>query len=370
MRKARLMEIGAILKRWIEILAALHMAWRDGRRERCSLIVTRESQQYVIRHAEPRRDTLLRDTKAGSVLATMPFGTNASVELARSVQSGFVIFELPAEKVIMRQITVPAQARKFLSGVVHNQIERLSPWPANGVVYGFEAEAGPEDAAAMEVRIFMSARGDIDAAQRELAAIGLPIDRIVARDTISEGAEDVLAPVALWSRLADASTERLPSAVRAIGGGIAAWVAGSLLIAGWALVSTASIRSESEDVAARSKVLQRQVQAGRTASSLAALPFERAWLLKSTSISSVVLIEALSRSVPDSAYVNEIRLEKDSLRILGLAENVPALLAPLERSGQMSDAHFVAPTARGPDGKLFRFSVEAHVEPRIKIGEH
>jgi hypothetical protein len=35
----------------------------------------------------------------------------------------------------------------------------------------------------------------------------------------------------------------------------------------------------------------------------------------------------------------------------------------------MTDVRFFAPTARGPDGKLFRFSIEAHVEPRIKIGE-
>ena len=55
---------------------------------------------------------------------------------------------------------------------------------------------------------------------------------------------------------------------------------------------------------------------------------------------------------------------------MGLAEDAPALLAPLERSEHVTNVHFIAPTARGPDGRLFRFSIEAHVEPRIKIGEH
>jgi general secretion pathway protein L len=365
------MHIGTIFKRWIEILATLYFAWRNSRRERRSLIVTRENEHYVIRHAEPVRDALLQDAKAGGVLATVPLGTKVSAELARSVQSGFVIFELPADKLVTRQITVPAQARKFLAGVVRNQIERLSPWPANGVVYGFETEAGADGVAAIDVRILMSARADIEAAQQELAVLGLPVDRIVARGAHTEGAERIPAPVALWSRLADASSEDLTRAARTMGVGIAAFVAVSFLVALWALVSTAWIRSESEELAARSKALQRQVQTGRTASSLAAMPpAERAWLLKNTSISSVVLIEALSRSLPDTAYVNEIHLEKDSLRIMGLAEDVPALLAPLERSEHMTDVHFVAPTARGPDGKLFRFSIEAHVEPRIKIGEH
>jgi general secretion pathway protein L len=285
------------------------------------------------------------------------------------VRNGFVIFELPVGKVVMRRITVPSQARKFLSGVVRNQIERLSPWPVNGVVYGFATEAGVTDAA-IEVRVLMSARTDIDTARQQLAAHGLSLDRIVARGPNTEG-EEKTEPVTLWSRLADTSPDGLGSAVRAIGVGIAASVTASLLLGLWALVSTASIRNESEDIAARSKVLQRQMQASGTASSIAAVPpAERVWLLKTMSISSVILIEALSRALPESAYVNEIRLEKDSLRIMGLAEDAPGLLAPLERSEHMTNVRFIGPTDRGPDGKLFRFSIEAHVEPRIKIGEH
>jgi general secretion pathway protein L len=364
------MRIGAILRRWIETLATLYLAWCDSRRELRSLIVTRENQHFVLRHADTRRDAMLQDAQAGTVLASVPLGTGVSAEMSRAAHNGFVIFEFPADKVVTRQITVPEQARKFLSGVVRNQIERLSPWPANGVVYGFSAEAGAADAAIVDVRILIAARTDIDVARQDLAALGLPVDRIVARGSDAEAAGETAGPVTLWSRLADTSPDTLGSAARTIGIGIAASVAGCLLLSAWAFVSAASIRSDSEDVAARSRVLQRQAQAGRAASSMASIPpAERAWLLKETSTSSVILIEALSRALPESAYVSEIRLEKESLRILGLADDAPALLAPLERSGHMTDVHFFAPSARGPDGKLFRFSIEAHVEPSIKIGE-
>jgi general secretion pathway protein L len=363
------MRIDAVLRRWIEILAALYLAWRDSRRELRSLIVTRESEHFVIRHAPPARDAMLRDNRAGTVLATAAVGTAVSAEIARSAHNSFVIFEVPAGKVVTRQITVPAQARKFVSGVVRNQIERLSPWPANGVAYGFAAEEGAADAATIEVRILMAARTDVDAAQQALAELGLQVDRIVARVADADAAENTTGSVTLWSRLADTSPDRLGSAARSIGVGIAAFAAVSLVLASWALLSTVSIRNDSEDIAARSKVLQRQVQTGRTASSTSMPPAERAWLLKETSISGAVLIEALSRALPSTAYLNEVRLEKDSLRIMGLAEDVPALLAPLERSGHMTGVRFFAPTARGPDGKLFRFSIEAHVEPHIKIGE-
>jgi general secretion pathway protein L len=174
----------------------------------------------------------------------------------------------------------------------------------------------------------------------------------------------------LWSRLADTSRDSLGGVARTIGIGIAASVTASIILSLWALASAASIRDESEEMAARSKVLQRQAQTGRTASSMASMPpADRAWLLKEMSTSSVIVMEALSRALPESAYVTEIRLEKENLRIMGLADDAPGLLAPLERSGHMTDVHFFAPTARGPDGKLFRFSIEARVEPRIKIGE-
>jgi general secretion pathway protein L len=358
------MRIGAIWNRWIEVLATLFLSWRDSGRERRSLIVMRENGQVVVRRAEPARDAMLRDSQAGNILATLSPGMEFSEDIQRAVRNNFVVLEFPSEKVFVRRITVPAQAVKFLAGVIRNQIERLSPWPANDVVYGFVAEAGTGDAAAaVGVRIVMAAR-------EELAALGLPVDRIVVRDTDDEAIGEVTGSVTLWSRLGDPSRDSVGGVAQKIGIGIAASVTVSVALSLWALASAASIRDESESMAARSKVLQKQVQTGRTASSLASMPLaERAWASKEMSASSVIVMEALSRALPESAYVTEIRLEKENLRIVGLADDAPGLLAPLEKSKHMTDVRFFAPMARGPDGKRFRFSIEARVQPQIKIGE-
>jgi hypothetical protein len=58
------MRIGAVLRRWIEVLAGLYPAWCDSRRELRSLVVTRESGHDVVRHAQPARDAMLRDARA------------------------------------------------------------------------------------------------------------------------------------------------------------------------------------------------------------------------------------------------------------------------------------------------------------------
>ena len=160
------MRIGAVLRRWIEILAALYLAWCESRRELRSLVVTREDGHVVVRHAEPARDAMLRDAQAGNFVAILPPGAEVSADVSRAAHNSFVVLEFPADKVVMRRITVPAQARKFLSGVIRNQIERLSPWPANGVVYGFAAEAGAGDAAVVDVRILSGRRQCPSSAQR------------------------------------------------------------------------------------------------------------------------------------------------------------------------------------------------------------
>ena len=78
------MRIGAIWKRWIEILATLFLSWRDSGRERRSLIVTRENEHVVVRRAEPTRDAMLRDAQAGNILATFPLGMKISEDVQRA----------------------------------------------------------------------------------------------------------------------------------------------------------------------------------------------------------------------------------------------------------------------------------------------
>jgi general secretion pathway protein L len=355
------MRIAAILRRWIETLATMFMAWNERRREQHALTVACEDQDVVVREVGSGRNATHPQFRVGQIV---------SADLLNATRKSFVVLEFPPDKVVRRDITVPAQAQKFLSGVIRNQIERLSPWPPNNVVYGFKAEAIGENASVIKVRVLIASRTDIDASRRQLTALGVQVDRIVANGAHVETEDKAAGSVTLWSRSTDASRDRLAGTSRLIGLGICVAVTVSVCLSLWALVSTGLLRGESESIATRAKVLQRQVQGGRTPSSTASLPpAERAWFLKDTSISSAILIEALSRALPDSAYLTEIRVENATLRMTGLADDAPGLLAPLEQSGHLTGVHFFAPTTRGPDGQSFRFSIEAHVEPRSKIAE-
>ena len=349
----------AVLKRWIEVLAKLALAWREHRRSQRTLMISEENGALVVRQPADDRKPEQKPKVLSGVTAR---------RVARSARGRFVILALSADKIVTRHLHVPAQAREFLAGIVRNQIERLSPWPAGEVMHGFYANA--EDGGSLDIQVLMTSRASIEGARATLAAAGLQVDRIVARRPDTEATPTTSEPVTLWSRTTDAPQEDLATATRLIGGGIAAAVAWAVILSIFTLTMASSIRHEGDELAARTKTLQRQLQAGRTPASMASLPApQRAWLSKETAASSVIVLEALSRALPDNAHLAEIKLDGTTLRIIGNTDDAPALLAPLEHTGHLSNVHFFAPTTRGPDGRQFRFHIEARVEPHTEIAD-
>jgi general secretion pathway protein L len=345
------MRVGAMVRRWIEVLAALLFGWQEAWRARRSLIVSRDATGILIRHAQ--------------AVSTAAVGAPVAEDVAQAARRSLVVLELQPDQVMARRISVPAKAREFLPGIIRNQIDRLSPWQADEAVYGFAAEASQEDAAALDVRVVITSRAIIEASRAEIAAIGLAADRIVVAEG---GGAPAAAPVALWSRLADAPREGADRTRRLIGLTIAGWVGLGVALTLWALFSAASIRDASEDVAARTKTLERQLHAARGVATTASLdPGESAWIAKQTAPSAVVLLEALSRALPNAAYLTDLHFERATVRMMGLAVDAPSLIAPLERSGHFTGVHFFAPTTRGADATLYRFHIEAQVEPRLDV---
>jgi len=243
--------IDTILKRWIELLAALLVGLREFRRARRALVVARTDKGFVVREGKPNH---------GSAEAAI--GAPLSAEIVREVRGQFVTLELPADEIVVRRINIPAQAREFAAGIVQNQIERISPWQGDQVAYGFAVEASPGDAATLEVRILMTARAILDAAREELGAAGLAADRMVARAR----AEPSGAAITLWSRLGSASDSGLTGPRRLIAAALIGMLGVSIVLSTWAFVSAASIRTETDDVSARAAALQRQARGARTPS--------------------------------------------------------------------------------------------------------
>jgi general secretion pathway protein L len=361
-------QIDGLLRRWLDVLAATYFAWRDAWRAQRTLVISRENNQLVVRKTPRDNKSAIRqeDEEGRPVLAVLASGERVSEEILRATQWGVVVLEIPNENVVVRHISVPAQAREFVAGIIRNQIDRLSPWPSDQATYGFEADVDPQEPTALDVRVLIASRAVIDAAREQITAIGLVVDRVVASWCKAGSAK----PITLWSRLADVSPEYQARIRRQIGIGIAATISAALALSMWAMISASFIRGGSEGVAVRIDTLRRQLQGPATLQSAASLPpNQREWYDKETSPTAVIVIEALSRALPDSAYLTELSLQNTTLRIVGLTTDAPPLIASLEHSGSLTGVHFFAPTTREPDGKHFRFHIEGRVEPHAVFAE-
>ena len=364
-----MMDIGTLVRRWLDVLAGAWFAQCEAWRGRRALIVMGERGRLVIRRAQADVDRMAAPGQpmaadCSEIVAVVEPGRPVSDDVAQLARSGCVILELPDEHVAVRRVSVPAQAREFVDGIVRNQIERLSPWRADQAVHGFAIDPNGENQATLDVCVLIAARDAIDAAREQLAAIGLSVDRIVASSRTADGAE----AVTLWSRLVDVSPEARSRMGRQIGIGIAATIAACLGLGLWAMVSAQFIRAESDDAATRIQSLRRQLQAPLTLKSAAALPAnQRVWYEKEMSPSAAIVLEALSRALPDTAHLTELSLQGATLTIAGVTSDAPSLIAPLEHSGSLTDVRFSAPTTRGADDAHFSFHIVSLVEPQSKL---
>ncbi|MFH0303036.1 PilN domain-containing protein, partial [Bradyrhizobium sp. 31Argb] len=126
-----------------------------------------------------------------------------------------------------------------------------------------------------------------------------------------------------------------------------------------------SLQSEQEDI--QRQISQRRaalrVDANGMASGIGLLAKR-----KQTTPSSVMVLEALSRVLPDTTYVTELRIEGDKVQVVGMTQDAPSLIRLMEQSPQFTRATFFAPTTRAANESGERFHVEANISAYFGSG--
>jgi general secretion pathway protein L len=335
--------MATILPRWVTILADLANTARLSWQRRETILVS-------------EADGYLKIRAAGEMIADVAVGT--PIADANALRHSLVRLAVSDAMIVRRRLAVPAQAREFLSGVIANRIERLSPWPVAQISYGFDADVEANDAGMLEIVVFITPRAQIDAARARLTASGLSPDQIGV--TVDTGKDARFIP--LWTRSSDADAAAARDLPRRIGMGLAAFVVISAAISLWAISSTGNITAEDSEIALRIDDLRRAEIDARRPRSLAALPpAERAWAMKEDSPVAVLILEALSRAMPDGSYLTELRLDDRELRLTGLAADPPALIATLSRAKSFADVRFFSQTVKSEHAGLYEFSISAHI---------
>jgi general secretion pathway protein L len=278
-------------------------------------------------------------------------GKFTGANLAPIVRGCRVEIVLRPARFLFRPLDLPARAADFLEGIVRAQIDRLTPWSAADAVFGCSAPVaqGSETIttmiAAAPRRLAMGYVEAVSGFHPSAIAVVTEPDagRIRVFEQKSRGAID---PVRL------SRTLQVVLAIAAV-----AAVLGSI-VAGYLADSLSAQESELQQQITQRRAAIRGVDGGER-SPLALL--ERH---KYDTPASVIVLESLSRVLPDHTYVTEMHLAGNKVQISGITRDAPSLIPLIEQSQHFTRATFYAPTTRSSSDPGERFHIEAQIEPR------
>ena len=319
------------------------------------------------------RQILLSEGKDGMLLAKAMTGRNgpALPEVSFRLDKGRPNPPLPADwktafrgsrveaslqpdHVMFSPLDFPSQAGDFLDGMIRTQIDRLTPWTVNDAIFGWSQ---PKNTANDRIEVTFAATSKLKIQPLLQLAHALDVGSVAVFATAS-ASEGTSTRIKLFDRSLQSAIGRKVDVARILrvvllSTGVAA--AACLLVAAYL---GSSLQSEQQElqrrISQRRAALRLDPNAGGSGLSLLAKR-------KQATPSSVMVLEAVSRVLPDTTYVTELRIEGDKVQVVGMTQNAPSLIRLMEQSPQFTRATFFAPTTRAQNEPGERFHIEAHI---------
>lgn len=336
---------------WLDGIAATFALLAEGLFGRRRLRLVPSGQGWAIEGRGRRSELRLVDAEGGPRLE--PKANRR--DLARHPVD---VLLAPDAALVRHLDPLPAESRQYLDGIVRHQVERLTPWLASDVLYGFVVgTVGPSDPR-LAVTVAATARSlnaPIIAALRAAGVRDIGLLRVEP---------DLPAPIQIpvEGELAEADrrTRQRRIAGAAVGlAALAAAAAGVLLVRDLDSAG-AELAAVQEAIEARRGVL---LAAARQQSPAEQRDLEAMIARKREAPLAVLALDAMSQALPDDTFVTEFRLGEGRVRVVGTSRSVAGLVPLVEGTPDFSEAGFFAPTTRLPEGRGDRFHIDARWLP-------
>ena len=253
-------------------------------------------------------------------------------------------------------LELPERAGDFLGGVVRSQIDRLTPWNAHDAIYGWSPPqpAGP---GRIVVTVVATARALVQPYCDAFAGLGASAVRAMALPSDTGAGE----PIGLGDRgPADTGNiARLQKQLAIVLLAVSLIAAAATAIANY---SGARLETQQDELVRRITAQRAALRDAGSATSGGGSALDLLERRKHDSPARVLLLEALSRALPDNTYVTALEISDRRAKITGVTKDAPALIRLIEQSDYFSDATFFAPTTRGPADPGERFHIETQIE--------
>ncbi len=362
-----LRQIVDLFSRWMDSVAATVVALLDrlGSQPRVRLIEEDDNtfSMQVLGDGKSARKTANKSAKVTDQRVRIADASivEAPPAVATILRGSRVELVLLPGRFLFRPLELPKRAAEYLDGIVRSQIDRLTPWTASEAAYSWTT---PVDAAAdrISLTIAATARAKVAPYLRAIADLGAASVTVA---TLAPDAATGAAPITVLEQRARSAINvariRTALALAFVLSGLAAVTA-----IGVDAMMSSSLDGEQQELQHKIASLRMAMRAGRDGPGATAL--QRLEQRKQTKPSSVFVLEALSRVLPDHTYVTEFRIDGDKVQVVGVTRDAPSLIELIEKSPHFAHATFFAPTTRSSGEQGERFHIEAHINPVFAFG--
>ena len=353
---------------WLgELRGLLPRSWREAGPRRYHLVLRLERPFVRVYERRGRRlesvgSLILPEASPG----TAPVEIEARLRRVINRHKDSTLLVLGDDDALTCSDLLPAAAEGDLGRIMSHKLDLLTPWSAEQSYVAHKVLGRRRDGM-LEVLVAAASRPRLDDLLRDLASLGV---RPAGVDVALPGSGEPTAGVDL---LRTSTPERR--------GGIA-----RLLLAVGVLLLCAALGVIGWQIQQRRQLLDQQSRlVAGLEQRLADLPDLQARIEtlraqarffaddRSSRPSPLLVLEVLSRLLPDTVWLTEIRLDGSELFISGLAEDASTLVPLVEGAPEFEQVRFQAPstrvTVRGAEDRereVERFSLRAVVDPAVE----
>jgi len=261
-----------------------------------------------------------------------------------------IIVRLPAEAGLRRALELPGAVEENLAGIVdivEFELERRTPFRAAQVFMDYRISGRSPGTQTLQVDLLLAPREQVMQAYDSARDLGLAPHAL----TIGSGEETLgfnLLPPALRP-----APPRRSARSWAVAGAVAVLLlalVSPLLRAELAAASSASRLAEAE--AKARPALELRARLDRRQQS-----FDAMASAATSRAPSSVLLEELTRLLPDDVSLDQLSIGADTIELQGTAASAAAIVPKLEASAWFGEASFSSPVARDPATGLERFQI-------------
>ncbi len=346
---------------WVNTLAELANSFSNKQRN-WRVMVFKTGDGYEIYQRKSRKLKLIGTLNYN--MSSRELGRlRKKVKRARVAGEASCVLRLGANNVLRKAIQLPKGAVEVIEPVIKNQMRRIAPWPEDETCFTYDINEEISTGDQLSITVIAASQVFINSSIYELKEIGIEPAFVEFRDDA-----DSAPGLALMATEHSSIKKTRTKISRAIAASVilslsASAVGVSQLYAKWTEYSALGVELV--------KVKKQVANLNRQNAENIKLYKQRTYLItrKLSAAPVVMVLETLSETIPDTAWLSRMEISKQKLVIAGQARNTTELVKKLETSPMLEKVRFSAPTTRTGVADLETFSIQADTLPDQKKNE-